>query len=289
MKTILVTGANGYIASYVREENHHKFNWITMTRKDADLSKPEEVEAFLKDKQFDICFHTAANATTAVCEENPELAHKINVESTQKIIEACKKNQARLIFCSTEQVFNGKENHGPFNEEESVSAVTVYGKNKIECEDLIHEQLDDYLILRFSWMMGLSFDKVKASPSIIKNVMNALLHQTPTLFTCNERRCMTYAKKLAQQFEKITALDTGTYHVASKNEMTTYETAVYIAKELKASDEAIAKYILPNKERYSERFRDYRLDSSKLENLGITFGTFEENIEEILKDFGWDR
>ena len=289
MKTILVTGANGYIASYVRKENHHIFNWITMTRKDADLSKPEEVEAFLKDKQFDICFHTAANATTAVCEENPELAHKINVESTQKIIEACKKNQARLIFCSTEQVFNGKENHGPFNEEESVSAVTVYGKNKIECEDLIHEQLDDYLILRFSWMMGLSFDKVKASPSIIKNVMNALLHQTPTLFTCNERRCMTYAKKLAQQFEKITALDTGTYHVASKNEMTTYETAVYIAKELKASDEAIAKYILPNKERYSERFRDYRLDSSKLENLGITFGTFEENIEEILKDFGWDR
>lgn len=99
-----------------------------------------------------------------------------------------------MIFCSTEQVFNGKENHGPFNEEESVSAVTVYGKNKIECEDLIHEQLDDYLILRFSWMMGLSFDKVKASPSIIKNVMNALLHQTPTLFTCNERRCMTYAK-----------------------------------------------------------------------------------------------
>lgn len=289
MKTILVTGANGYIASYVRKENHHKINWITMTRKDANLSKPEEVEAFLKDKQFDICFHTAANATTAVCEENPELAHKINVESTQKIIEACKKNQARLIFCSTEQVFNGKENHGPFNEEESVSAVTVYGKNKIECEDLIHEQLDDYLILRFSWMMGLSFDKVKASPSIIKNVMNALLHQTPTLFTCNERRCMTYAKKLAQQFEKITALDTGTYHVASKNEMTTYETAVYIAKELKASDEAIVKYILPNKERYSERFRDYRLDSSKLENLGITFGTFEENIEEILKDFGWDR
>ena len=289
MKTILVTGANGYIASYVRKENHHKFNWITMTRKDADLSKPEEIEAFLKDKQFDICFHTAANATTAVCEENPELAHKINVESTQKIIEACKKIQARLIFCSTEQVFNGKENHGPFNEEESVSAVTVYGKNKIECEDLIHEQLDDYLILRFSWMMGLSFDKVKASPSIIKNVMNALLHQTPTLFTCNERRCMTYAKKLAQQFEKITTLDTGTYHVASKNDMTTYETAVYIAKELKASDEAIAKYILPNKERYSERFRDYRLDSSKLEHLGITFGTFEENIEEILKDFGWNR
>ena len=72
MKTILVTGANGYIASYVRKENHHKFNWITMTRKDADLSTPEDIAAFLKDIQSDICFHTAANATPAVCEENPE-------------------------------------------------------------------------------------------------------------------------------------------------------------------------------------------------------------------------
>ena len=289
MKTILVTGANGYLASYIVKENKDKFHWIKMTRQDADLSDPQAVYDYVSKQDFDLCFHTAANATTALCEENPSLAHKINVESTMKIVDACKEKGARLIFCSTEQIFNGVEASGPIDEEQTPCSVTVYGQNKIECEEYIHEHLEDAIILRYTWMMGLSFEGVKASPSIIKNVMNALLHQTPTLFTCNERRCMTYAKKLAQQFEKITALDTGTYHVASKNEMTTYETAVYIAKELKASDEAIAKYILPNKERYSERFRDYRLDSSKLENLGITFGTFEENIEEILKDFGWDR
>ncbi|WP_304647789.1 NAD-dependent epimerase/dehydratase family protein, partial [uncultured Dubosiella sp.] len=48
MKTILVTGANGYIASYIAAVNQTKFNWIKMTRKDADLSDPDAVERFVR-------------------------------------------------------------------------------------------------------------------------------------------------------------------------------------------------------------------------------------------------
>ena len=175
MKNILVTGANGYIASLVRAYQKDNFNWICMTRKDADLTNPEDVKRFVASQNFDICFHTAANATTAFCNEHPDLVHKINVESTQAIIDCCKEKGAKLIFCSTEQAFNGKENCGPFKEDEPLSAVTVYGQNKIECEELIQKQLDDAIILRFTWMMGLSYPGIKASPSIIKNVMNALI------------------------------------------------------------------------------------------------------------------
>ncbi len=286
MKTILVTGANGYLASLVRNK-HPEFNWICMTRKNADLSKPEQVEEFLKTVQFDICFHTAANATTAICEDNPELAHKINVESTQKIIEACIKNHARLIFSGTEQSFNGKVNHGPFKEEEPLQAVTVYGQNKLECEQLIQNQLDDYLILRYSWQMGLSSESIKASPNIIFNVMKAIQTYTPTKFTCNEKRCMTYAKHLANQFDKIIELPTGIYHIASSNEFTTYEAAKYVAKTLGTPDVIIEQIILPNTERYSDRFRDYRLDNTKIQSYGIQLSTFEEDVKEVLKDFGW--
>lgn len=289
MKTILLTGTNGYLASYVYRENKDTFDWIRMTRKDADLSRPEDVKAFLDAQNFDICYHTAANATTAICEANPELAHKINVESTQMIIQACKDKPARLIFSGTEQSFNGKENRGPFSEDEPLKAVTVYGKNKSECEQLIHEQLDNAIILRYSWMMGLSCDGMKASPNIIKNVMTALLHQKPTLFTCNEKRGITYAKHLARQFKKITELPAGTYHISAYNDKTTYESAVYVAQQIGAASEAIEKYIVPNKERYADRFRDYRLNTQKLQNLGFTFGTFEENVAEVLKDFNWDK
>ena len=82
-KTILVTGANGYLASLVYKTNQDKFNWIRMTRKDADLSDPDAVATFLKTQQFDICFHTAANATPAWCNEHHKIYHKNNSESTQ--------------------------------------------------------------------------------------------------------------------------------------------------------------------------------------------------------------
>ena len=203
MKTILVTGANGYLANYVYHENKDEFNWIKMTRKDADFSNPSEVRKFIEKQDFDICFHCAANASTAICEDNPQLANKINVESTKVIVDICKEKNARLIFCSSEQVFNGKENLGPFKEEENPKAVSVYGQNKIDCEKYIHSQGIDAIILRFSWMMGLSFDNIKASASIVKNVMNAVIKQEPTLFTCNEKRGMTYAKYFAKQFKAI--------------------------------------------------------------------------------------
>lgn len=286
-KKILVTGSNGYLASYIHHVQRNHFDWILMTRKDADFSNPEAVANFIKAQDFDYCYHTAANATTAWCNEHPDLAHTINVESTKKIVDLCKEKGARFIFSGTEQSFNGKEKRGPFKEEESLSSVTIYGQNKEECESYIQEQLDDYLILRYSWQMGLSFDGIKASPNIIKNVMDALLHQNPTKFTCNEKRCLTYAKHLANQFDQIIDLESGIYHVAAQNEYTTYEVAVYIAKQLGATKEAIESYILPNHERYQDRFRDYRLDSSKLENLGIHFGTFEKNVDEVLKDFNW--
>lgn len=287
METILVTGANGYLANYVYHENKDEFKWIKMTRKDADFSNPSAVRKFIEKQDFDICFHCAANASTAICEDNPQLANKINVESTKVIVDICKEKKARLIFCSSEQVFNGKENPGPFKETELPIAVSVYGQNKIDCEKYIRSQEIDAIILRFSWMMGLSFDNIKASASIVKNVMNALIKQEPTLFTCNEKRGMTYAKYFAKQFKAISKLPSDTYHVCCQNEFTTYQAACYIAKQLGCKQETIEQIILPNYKRYQDRFRDFRLDASKLAGYGITFGTFEENIDELLRDFNW--
>lgn len=287
METILVTGANGYLANYVYHENKDEFKWIKMTRKDADFSNPSAVRKFIEKQDFDICFHCAANASTAICEDNPQLANKINVESTKVIVDICKEKNARLIFCSSEQVFNGKENPGPFKETELPIAVSVYGQNKIDCEKYIRSQEIDAIILRFSWMMGLSFDNIKASASIVKNVMNALIKQEPTLFTCNEKRGMTYAKYFAKQFKAISKLPSDTYHVCCQNEFTTYQAACYIAKQLGCKQETIEQIILPNYKRYQDRFRDFRLDASKLASYGITFGTFKKNIDELLRDFNW--
>ena len=124
------------------------------------------------------------------------------------------------------------------------------GRNALAAKtESILPKLEDAVILRYSWMMGLSFDGIKASPSIVKNVMNALIHHKPTLFTCNERRCMTYAKYLAKQFKQVTELPAGTYHVACENDKTTYESALYVANRLGCDPKAIEDLNLPNTKR----------------------------------------
>ncbi|MBB5182274.1 SDR family oxidoreductase [Catenisphaera adipataccumulans] len=289
MKTILTTGSNGYLASLIYQTNRDPYHWIRMTRKNADLTDPDAVEAYLRTQDFDVCFHAAANANTKFCDEHPDLAKAINVESTKRIVNVCKEKGAKLIFSGSEQEFNGVDAAGPHTESETTKSVTMYGQNKIECEQYIQDTYPQAVLLRYSWQMGLSMPGIKASPNLMKNVMTALLHQQPTLFTCNEKRCMTYAKHLAEAFPQLIELEPGIYHVAASNERTTYECAVYIAQQLGASPEAIKQFILPNHERYADRFRDFRLDAGKLAAKGITFGTFEENVQEILKDFGWDK
>lgn len=284
-KTIVITGGNGYIASLVKQQIHKDMNVISITRNEVDLSNPIQVQSYIQALSFDYLLHTAAMANTQACEQQPDIAYRINVESTKTLIDICKEKNARFIFISTEQCFNGKQKSGPFKEEEIPESVTIYGNHKITCEQYITQHLTDYLILRFSWMFGLSFPNVKASTNIVQNVIHALLYHQPTKFTVNEIRGMTYAQTFANQFLKVLQLPTGIYHISDKNTHNTYESAKIIAKMLDINQEYIDTYILADTQRYQERFRDYRLDTSKIESYGICFGTFEENVEQCLQDF----
>lgn len=107
------------------------------------------------------------------------------------------------------------------------------------------------------------------------------------LVYCQRKRCLTYARHLAEQFALICELPGGIYHVASQNDRSTYESARFIAETIGASADEIESYIVPNYDRYADRFRDYRLNADKLSQYGIVFGTFEEDVLQILTDFNW--
>lgn len=287
MKRIAVTGTHGYIASLVRLYNSDTFEFVPVGRSDVDYSNPAAVSRYFSRLDFDLLFHTAANATTADCENDPEGTHVVNCEDAIEIAKVCQERGKRMIFISTEQIFNGKTEPGPFTEEDEPACVTRYGQQKLEAETWIRENLDDYLVLRFSWMFGMALPGVTPSPGIVVNTLKALRTRTPTLFTVNEKRCMTYAQHLADQFPAITELPSGVYHLASSNMLNTYESAKVVAARFGYSEADIEHCILPNTERYTDRFRDFRLDSSKIRAAGIELATFEEDIDRCATDFGY--
>jgi dTDP-4-dehydrorhamnose reductase len=136
-------------------------------------------------------------------------------------------------------------------------------------------------------MFGMALPGVKPSPGIVGNVLHALRTNTPAKFTCNERRCMTYAQRLASQFAKVCSLPSGLYHFASSNDLTTFESARLVAMRFGASEDDVERLILPDTERYTDRFRDFRLDARKAQSAGIDLGSFADDVELCLRDFGW--
>lgn len=287
MKKIAITGANGYLASLIQDLNQENFEFIPVTRKEVDLTNPEAVTKFFESLAVDVVFHTAARTQTADCEANPLETHKVNVESAINIAKVCQQKGARFIFLSTEQVFNQRTQGAPYGEDTPVASTSIYGQQKIEVEQYLLEQQMDAVILRLSWMMGLAYPGVKSSPNIIKNVMNALFYQQPTNFTVNEKRGLTYAKNLAEQLAKLVELPAGIYHFSSQNDRSTYEAARYIAMILGFEEAVIERYILPDHTRYAEQFRDLSLATDKIAQQGVAISTFEKDVTDCLRDFGW--
>jgi len=100
-----------------------------------------------------VIVHTAALSDVEYCEKNPKEAYEINALGTRNIARAAKKNRAFLIYLSSDYVFNGKK-ISPYKETDRVCPVDIYGAAKLEGERFIRKILDDYLIVRTSWLFG---------------------------------------------------------------------------------------------------------------------------------------
>ena len=286
MERVLVTGARGYLASLAQLYNAGRFEFVRVSHDDVDFGDPEGVERFFRSADFDVCLHMAADATTAHCERDPAGTHRVNTESAIAIARACRDRGRRVVFISTEQCFNASAGPAPFSEEDEQASTTRYGQQKMEADAWIRQNVEDYLILRFSWMFGLAMPGVRPSPNILTNVMGTLRSGTPSSFRVHERRNMTYAQRFAGQLPEILALPSGAYHFASQNGLTTYETARLVATRLGCRPEEVDRLILPDEKTYADRPRDFRLASDKICAAGIRLGTFEEDLDACLRDFG---
>lgn len=283
---VLITGAHGYLASLVQLYNAGTYDFIRVSHSDVDFADPKRVAERFRKADFDICLHMAADATTAHCEKDSEGTHRVNTESAIEIARVCQEWGKRLVFISTEQCFNAAPGQAPYCETDEMGTVSRYGQQKAEADLWIQEHLEDYVILRFSWMFGLALPGVHPSPNILTNVMRALRTDTPTGFRVHERRNMTYAQRFAGQLPKILALPSGVYHLASQNPYTTYEAARVIAARLGCDSRITERIILPDEKTYAEAPRDFRLASDKIQAAGIELGTFEEDLDLCLRDFG---
>ena len=288
-KKIVVTGANGYIASLVGLYNSDKFDVVPVTRADVDFSDPGHVRDYFSGMDYDLLFHTAAVASTALCESDPEMTRRVNVESPKALAEVGADKGARLVFITTEQTFNAKTSGAPFAEDAEPESHSHYGRQKSEVDAWLAGSDIDYVTLRLSWMMGLPLHGVRPSPNVALQVLEALRTDTPASFKVHDKRCLTYAQKLADSFAAVTELPCGCYNFAAEQSESVYRCARRLAVAFGATGAQIDRLVLPDYENYAEQPRDYRLDSAKIRAAGIDPGTFEDNVAAMMADFGFPK
>lgn len=168
---VLITGASGYVGAKIYEDLQQTYHLVVGTYYNnkingnsyrIDLTNQNRVNDMIDEINPDVIIHTAADAHSKTCADNPEYAKKINIDSTKYLVKKADMNNTRFIQISTFACFN------PQN---------VYGKTKLEAERIV-SKLDNFVILRASLIIGLSpnIHSDNFFNSLLKNLKN---HSSP--------------------------------------------------------------------------------------------------------------
>lgn len=284
MKKVLLTGGQGFFCTRFTQSHQHAFQILSTDKDEMDITNYESVFSVFKSFKPDYVIHAAAIAVTDFCDKNPDIAYRINVDGAVNVAKACKAFGAKLVFISTEQVFNGNTESGPFTETDTPVPNTIYGKNKLEAEHLLKDIIDELWTLRFTWLYGLPERNCSINPNILWNTLNIVASGKKTKLPVHEYRGLTYVYDIIDQFDKIFTLPYGLYHTGSHNDLSKYEITAYILKEL-GLDDKIDELLEKDEVSYKDSPRDVRLNTSKIQDQGIHFAETKDSIKHCLKEF----
>jgi dTDP-4-dehydrorhamnose reductase len=282
---IFVTGAGGFLNSRMINRWKSDYDMIPMNRKKMNLNDYEGLRKYFDSIKPHIVIHGGAMSATQECEDNPDLAYKVNVTGTVNIARAAKASGAKLIFFSTEQVFNGNVDDGPYREDDTALPSTVYGKTKLEAERLLALETDQYWILRLSWMFGLPERLVPNNPNLLWNLLRAITTNTQISISNNEFRGITHVYDLIDNLQNILNLPFDTYHFGSQNHLSTYDTAVFMLEHMGLSKNRINEIVIKDELKHKNNKRDLTMSYEKIRSLGININTSQDSIRGALEQF----
>lgn len=284
METLLITGADGFFASRFILYYKDKYNIIALNHKAVDITCEQETISAIRSFSPAYVVHTAAISDTSICERNPELSYNVNVKGSINVAKGCAASQAKFIYLSSDQVYNGNIETGPYDEECKATPNTVYGKHKLEAENAICEIVKDAIVLRLTWLFSLPERNIKINSNIVWNIVKAALKNEIITLPANEYRGITYVYDLIESFDKILHLPGGIYNTGSENNLSTYEVAKTILEKMGLSHR-IEELLVKDAERYKESSRDLRIYNKRLKNHDICFTSTEDSAARCINDF----
>lgn len=230
LKRILVTGASGQLGLSLQDlaSEYPTFQFVFTNSKDLDITNENSVLQIFITGNFDYCINCAAYTKVEEAEKRPEIAFKVNAEGVKNLALACKLNNVTLIHISTDYVFDG-EKESAYTVDDHPNPINVYGKSKWEGEKYIQEILDEYFIVRTSWL----YHKIHGH-NFYKTILEKAKKGEELRITDDQIGCPTDAINLAKYLIHFIANNNqpyGIYHFTDGEAMTWYYFAENILEE----------------------------------------------------------
>ena len=299
-KKILVTGGNGLVGSRIVTLLSEKYDFEFINRTSGvDITDKDAVLCTIKDSDADIVVHMAAKAEVDGCERDKEIdiefqngkvseqeligkqtAWAINVLGTRNVFEGCVEHSKKIIYISTDFVFDGSRTpEGGYTEESIPEPINWYAQTKYEGELIIQGAKIPWVIARIAYPYRADFEK-KDFARVFKN----LLEQKKQLKLITDHICNpTFIDDLAGAIDVlITKHAAGIYHMTGNQAVSPYEEGLLVAKTFGLDTSLIGKTTR------EEFFRDraprpfnLHMNNDKILKLGIRMKTFEEGLKEV--------
>lgn len=202
MDSILITGGDGALGSYCDFGTR-------LSRDDLDITDLDAVMKACAVAKTKAIVHCAAMTDLPACEEKPEQAYLVNSAGTYHLALGARSVGAKLVYVSTSGVFDGKKTE-PYAENDVPNPTTVYGHSKYLGELAAASMLDNYIIMRVSWMFGGGKER---DNKFVGNVLRQ--GPVPEIRAVTDRKASpSWAKDVAAAIQAlITADKRGIYHV----------------------------------------------------------------------------
>lgn len=273
---VLVTGANGQLGyDIVKELQKQNIECYGATRQDFDIVDFEVMEKFITNYMPDAVIHCAAYTAVDKAEDEHGLCQLVNASATENIAEICKKINAKMLYISTDYVFDGTKD-GFYEVDDKPNPINVYGKTKLIGEQVVQRILEKYYIVRISWVFG------EHGNNFVKTMLRLGRKYKELNVVADQYGSPTYTADLAPLLvDMIQTEKYGIYHATNEEVCTWAEFAEEIFKiagmDVKVNYITAAEYPTRAKRPINSRLNKEKLNRNNFSKL--------RNWDEALKEF----
>lgn len=221
---VVVTGAEGQLGRDLVDalSGTHEIYPFDL---DLDVTDYQKVMSTIPGIKPDVTIHGAALTDVDGCELDSDRAFLVNAIGTANVALACREAGARMVYVSTDFVFDGKKTD-PYTEFDETNPLSVYGKSKLAGENYVASLLHDYYIVRTAWLYG------KNGKNFVETILRLAAEQPDLKVVDDQIGSPTYSHDLARKIAEVIETSWyGLYHVTNSGSCSWFEFAKAILEQ----------------------------------------------------------